>query len=140
PPKTPPAGFSGVLSRAQWKGVVEFARAADAKIVTSFAISPGTRDADGVWTPREASKFLGYTKSIRGKIAAAEFINEPTFAAMGGAPKGYDAAAYGRDFKVFRAFARRTVPDMLILGPGPVGETDGKWGVAYGNMPMLKTV
>ncbi len=140
PPKMPPAGFSGVLSRPQWKSVVEFARAVDAKIVTSFAISPGTRDALGVWTPKEASKFLEYTKSIGDTIAAAEFMNEPTFAAMGGAPKGYDAAAYGRDFKMFLAFARRTVPDMLILGPGSVGETDGKWGVAYGNMPMLKTV
>jgi hypothetical protein len=67
-------------------------------------------------------------------------MNEPTFAAMGVAPKGYDAAAYGGDFKVFRAFARRTAPDLLILGPGSVGETNGKWGVAYGNMPMLKTV
>ena len=66
-------------------------------------------------------------------------MNEPTFAAMGGAPKGYDAAAYGRDFKVFRAFAKQTVPDMVILGPGSVGETDGNWGLAYGSMPMLKT-
>jgi hypothetical protein len=139
PPKTPPNGFSGVLTRAQWKGVVEFARAVDAKVVTSFATSPGTRDADGVWTPAEAEKFLAYTKSVDGEIAAAEFMNEPTFAAMGGAPKGYDAAAYGRDFKVYRAFARRMAPDMLILGPGSVGETDGKWGVAYGNVPMLKT-
>jgi hypothetical protein len=140
PPKTPPAGFGGVLSRPQWKGVVEFARAVDAKIVTSFAISPGARDAGGAWTSKEASKFLEYTKSVGGKIAAAEFMNEPTLAAMGGAPKGYDAAAYGRDFKVFRAFARREAPDMLVLGPGSVGETDGKWGLAYGTMPVLKTV
>ncbi len=140
PPKAPPTGFGSALSRPQWKGVVEFARAVDAKIVTSFATSPGTRDAEGVWAPAEAGKFLAYTKCVGGKIAAAEFMNEPTFAAMGGAPKGYDAAAYGRDFKVFRAFARRTAPGLLILGPGSVGETDGKWGVAYGNMPMLKTV
>jgi hypothetical protein len=139
PPKGPPAGFSGVLSRVQWKGVVEFARAVDAAIVTSFATSAGTRDAAGVWTPKEASKLLAYTKAVGGKVAAAEFMNEPTFAAMGGAPKRYDAAAYGRDFKVFRAFARQTVPEMLILGPGSVGESDGKWGVAYGTMPMLKT-
>jgi hypothetical protein len=139
PPKAPPNGFSGVLTRAQWKGVVEFARAVDAKIVTSFAISPGTRDADGVWTSAEAGKFLAYTKSVGGEVSAAEFMNEPNFAAMGGAPKGYDAAAYGRDFKAFRAFARRSARGMLILGPGSVGETDGKWGIAYGNMPMLKT-
>ena len=138
-PKTPPAGFSGVLSRPQWKGVVEFARAVDAKIVTSFATSPGTRDTDGVWTPTQAGKLLAYTKFLGSTVAAAEFMNEPTFAAMGGAPKGYDAAAYGRDFKVFRAFVKQTAPDMLILGPGSVGETDGKWGLAYGSTPMLKT-
>jgi heparanase 1 len=138
-PRTPAKGFDGVLSRSQWKGVVEFARAADAKIVTSFATSPGTRDADGGWTPAEAGKLLAYTKSVGGTIAAAEFMNEPTFAAMGGAPKGYDAAAYGRDFLAFRAFARRAAPDMVILGPGSVGETDGKWGLVYGSVPMLKT-
>jgi hypothetical protein len=66
-------------------------------------------------------------------------MNEPTFAAMGGAPAGYDAAAYGRDFKVFRAFARQTAPGMLILGPGSVGETIGKHGVAYGSAAMLAT-
>ena len=45
-------------------------------------------------------------------------MNEPNLAAMGGAPAGYDAAAYGRDFKRFHAFARAAAPDMLILGPG----------------------
>jgi hypothetical protein len=44
-------------------------------------------------------------------------MNEPTLAAMGGAPTGYDTAAYGRDFKVFRAFAKQTVPTLFILGP-----------------------
>ena len=57
-PKTPPSGFDGVLTQAQWKGVVDFAKATDAKIVTSFATSPGVRDSSGVWTPIEASKFL----------------------------------------------------------------------------------
>jgi hypothetical protein len=49
-------------------------------------------------------------------------MNEPNLAAMGGAPAGYDAAAYGRDFKAFRSFAKQAAPDMLILGPGSVGE------------------
>ncbi len=121
-PKKPPTGFSGVLTRQQWKGVVDFAHAVNANIVTSFATSPGTRNAAGVWTPKEARKFLAYTKSIGGNIAAAEFMNEPTMAAMGGAPKGYDAADYGRDLAVFRPFIKKTVPHMLILGPGSVGE------------------
>jgi heparanase 1 len=100
-PKTPPKGFGGVLTRAQWKGVVDFARAVDAKLVTSFATSVGTRDAAGNWTPVQARQILDYTKSIGGSIAAAEYMNEPTYAEMGGAPKGYNAAAYGRDVHVF---------------------------------------
>jgi heparanase len=121
-PKTPPKGFNTVLTRQQWKGVVDFAHAVDAKIVTSFATSPGTRNAAGVWIPDQARQFLAYTKSIGGSIAAAEFMNEPTFAAMGGAPKGYNAAAYARDIAVFRPFIKETAPEIVFLGPGSVGE------------------
>ena len=122
-PSTPPAGFGGILTRAEWKGAIEFGKAVDAKLVTSFAISDGVRDAKGVWTAEQARKFVAFTKAAGGSIAAAEMFNEPSFASMGGAPKGYDAAAYGRDFKAFRAFAKEAVPDMVILGPGSVGET-----------------
>jgi len=121
-PSAPPKGYGSVLTRAEWKGVVDFAKAVHAQIVTSFAISAGTRDANGVWTPDEAQAFLDYTKSIGGSIAAAEFMNEPTFAAMGGAPRGYNAADYARDFAVFRTFIRTAAPRMIVLGPGGVGE------------------
>jgi heparanase 1 len=122
PPATPPKGFGGVLTRPQWKGVVDFSRAADARLVTSFATSPGTRDAQGLWTPKEARKLLAFTKAAGGSVAAAEYMNEPTYADMGGAPKGYDAAAYGRDIAVFRPFMKQSVPEMILLGPGGVGE------------------
>ena len=122
PPAAPPEGFGGVLTRQQWKGVVEFAQAVNAKLVTSFATSPGTRDASGVWTPIEARQLLDYTRTVGGRIAAAEFMNEPTLAAMGGAPKGYDAAAFARDIAVFRRFASQSAPDMIVLGPGGVAE------------------
>lgn len=121
-PAAPPAGFGGVLTRAQWKGVVDFARAANAQVVTSFAISPGVRDEAGTWTPAQAQALLAYTASVGGRIAAAEFFNEPNVAAMGGAPRGYDAAAYGRDFKIFAPFARKAAPGILLVGPGSVGE------------------
>jgi len=124
-PASPPDGFGGVLTREQWRGVIDFSRAADAKIVTSFAISPGARDTNGVWIPNEAQKLLAFTKTNGGSIAAAEFFNEPTMAIMGGAPKGYQAESYGRDFRVFRAFAKEAAPGMLILGPGSVGEAGG---------------
>jgi heparanase len=121
-PAAPPPGFGGVLTRAQWRGVVEFAKAADARLVTSFAISQGARDAQGTWTPTEARKLLAYTASIGGRVAAAEFFNEPNIPAMGGAPKGYDAAAYGRDVRVFLPAVRKAAPGLLVLGPGSVGE------------------
>jgi len=133
-PAAPPTGFGSVLTRKEWKGVVDFSHAVDAKIVTSFAVSGGVRNAEGVWTPDEAGKFLAYTKSVGGNIAAAEFFNEPTFATIGGAPKGYDAAAYGRDYLAFHSFAKTTAPGMVILGPGSVGET----GLASG-MRLVKT-
>ena len=118
----PPEGFKGVLTAGEWKGVVDFSKAANAALVTSFATSAGTRDSGGVWTPAEAEKVVAFTKSVGGQIAAAEFMNEPTFAEMGGAPKGYDAKAFAQDITVFRAFAKRSARGMLLLGPGGVGE------------------
>jgi heparanase len=49
-------------------------------------------------------------------------MNEPTLAEMGGAPKGYTAASYGRDLVIFRPFLRRTDAGIVLLGPGSVGE------------------
>jgi len=122
-PSTPPSGFSAVLSRERWKAVIDFAHAASAEIVTSMATSRGVRDAAGRWQSDQARRLFAYTRSVGGRIAAAEFMNEPTLAAMGGAPDGYDAAAYGRDFKAFAAFIRDSEPDVMVLGPGSIGET-----------------
>lgn len=122
-PAAPPAGFNSVLSRAQWGGVIDFARAANAEIVTSFAISPGSRDASGAWTPDQAQHLIEATRALGGRIAAAEFMNEPTLAASNGAPPGYDARAYGRDIKIFREWMQRTAPETLIVGPASAGDT-----------------
>lgn len=132
PPATAPVGFGGVLTRKEWKGVIDFVHAVNGKLVTSFATSVGARDAKGVWTPKEASDWLAYTKSVGGQIAAAEFMNEPTYAAMGGAPKGYNAADYGRDIAVFGPWLKRNSPDTIFLGPGSVGE--GPFAIAMGGM------
>jgi hypothetical protein len=123
-PSTPPAGFNGVLSRQQWRGVIDFSRAVGASIVTSFAVSPGTRDAAGIWTPNQASSLLAYTSAIGGRIVAAEFMNEPNVAATGVAAASDDATTYGRDFRIFRAFMKQRAPKIMILGPGMTGETD----------------
>jgi hypothetical protein len=117
-----PAGYENVLTRAEWKGVIDFCKVIDAKLVTSFAISGGVRDDDGNWTTAQIAPLVNYTKSIGGEIAAAELFNEPSHASYGGAPKGYDPSWYARDFKAFRTFVDSAVQNMKILGPGSAGE------------------
>ena len=120
--KEPPKGFKGVLTRAEWKGVVDFSHAVDAKIVTSVAVSAGVRDANGSWIPDQAKALFDYTRSVGGTIIAAEFMNEPTFPGPNGAPPGYDAEAFARDIKAFQPFLRKESPETIFLGPGSVGE------------------
>ena len=130
-----PAGFKTMLTRAEWKGVIDFARAANAQIVTSVAISDGTRNHESVWTPDQAKEFFAYTKRAGGVIAASEFMNEPTFPNPGGAPKDYDAAAFARDAKLFETFLRKESPKTVFLGPGGVGE-----GISLGPPGMKMTL
>ena len=135
----PPAGFNGILTHDQWKGVLDFAQATGSELVTSFATSVGTRDASGAWISEQAQRVLDYTASQHGKIAAAEFMNEPTFAMMGGAPKGYSAEQYGRDFHAFESFVRKQAPEMKIAGPGSVGETSHAGEALASNLPGFLT-
>jgi len=121
-PAKAPSGFGSVLTRKQWNGVIDFARATNAEIVTSFAISPGTRDANGRWSPEQARKLLAYTKSAGGSIAAAEFMNEPNLPRFGGAPEGYNSAAYARDLGIFKPFLKQNSPQTVLLGPGSTAE------------------
>jgi heparanase 1 len=140
PPKDPPAGYGGVLTRQQWLAAIDFSRAVDAPIVTSMPNGEGTRGPDGRWRPDQARTWLAFTKAHGGTVAATEYFNEPTLASMGGAPRGYNAAAFGRDFRVFDAFLRQEYPGTQLLAPGSVGETTGDWGVAqggYGSMQVL---
>jgi heparanase 1 len=131
-PANAPTGYNGVLTRKQWKGVIDFIHAVGGELVTSFVTSTGTRNAQGVWIPKGVSAWLGYTKSIGGRIAAAEFMNEPTYAAMGGAPKGYNAADYARDVAVFGPWLKQNSPGTIFLGPGSVSE--GPFAIAMGGM------
>jgi hypothetical protein len=122
-PMQPPSGYKSVLTRRQWNGVIDFSKAIDAPIVTSFAITSGTRDAKGLWTPDQARQILSATREAGGHIAAAEFMNEPDLPATGGAPDGYNAAAFAADFEVFHAFMKQAAPATMILGPGTGGRS-----------------
>ena len=122
PMKAAPKGFQNVLTRAEWKGVVDFAHAVHGDIVASVTTSEGVRDKDGVWTDTQAKAWFDYTKSIGGSIAAMEFMNEPTIMALSGAPDQYGAAEYGRDSKLFGTFLHKQSPATIYLGPSSTAE------------------
>ena len=135
PLATPPKGFDNVLTRAQWAGVVDFAKAVDGRLTTSFAVSTGARDAAGNWSADEARKLLRYTKALGGTIHSAELINEPNLGAVSGLPAGYAAADFARDIAAFNAFVKAEAPDLKTVGPGSTGET----GVTLFNSRGLST-
>src|SRR5579872_7166590 len=119
----PPAGYKTVLTRTQWNDVIDFSKAVDAPIVTSFAIGAGTRDSKGLWQPDQAQQIISATRAAGGRLAAVELMNEPDLPEIGGAPPGYNAAAFAADFHVFHAFMKQTAPDLIILGPGSGGRS-----------------
>lgn len=119
----PPEGYRQVLTRAQWTQVVAFSKAVNAPIVTSFAVSAGTRGADGVWKTDQAQRVADLTNEAGGSLYAAEFFNEANMpSAALGMPAHYNAGNYVAEFRIFRDWARKAVPAMKIIGPGGVGE------------------
>ncbi|MDD2243128.1 MAG: hypothetical protein VB024_02180 [Dysgonamonadaceae bacterium] len=119
-----PKGFVNVLTGKQWFGLLDFIKTTDGKLVTSFAVSDGVRDKNGVWTPVEAQKLIDFSKKNGLEIAAAELFNEPTMPQAGGAFSNtkYDANAYARDIAAFEVWQKKEAPYMLHVGPGTVGE------------------
>jgi len=117
-PQKAPAGFDTVLTRQQWRGVVDFVKAVDGKIITSVATSPGTRNARGEWQPDTAARLFSYTRSIGGSIAATEFANEPNMLWLTQPPAGYTGEAYRQDYARFAGWLRQSSPGTALLAPG----------------------
>lgn len=121
PAMSPPKGYQGVMTRSQWAGVVEFGKVVDAKILTSFAISPGAQRADGSWNSDGARQLFAYTKSIGGRIDSVELLNEPNVART-----PYDPDAFGRDHAALQLVIDEMSPDTLLVGPSSTGEAGFK--------------
>lgn len=121
PERPAPTGYQGVLTRAQWAGVVAFAKAVDARILTSFATSEGARDKDGAWNAEQARRLFAYTASLGGRIDAVELSNEPNVR-----QPSYDAGLFARDYQTLRGLVATASPGTKIVGPGSTGEAGFK--------------
>jgi hypothetical protein len=121
PAKAPPAGYQGVLTREQWAGVVDFGKAVEARILTSFATSEGARRADGSWNPEQARRLFAYTHSLGGRIDAVELMNEPNVSRTPYAPD-----VYARDHATLRSVVADVSSQTLIVGPSSTGEAGFK--------------
>ncbi|CAN7624919.1 hypothetical protein LJR219_004835 [Phenylobacterium sp. LjRoot219] len=116
-----PAGYQAVLTRSQWAGVVDFSKAVDAKILTSFAVSPGARAGDGTWNPEGARRLFAYTRALGWQIDAVELANEPNVARP-----AYGPAKYARDHVVLRELLAAESPSTKLVGPSSTGEAGFK--------------
>lgn len=121
PPMPPPPGYQGVLTRAQWAGVVEFGKEVDARILTSFATSQGARRPDGAWDPEGARRLFAYTRSLGGRIDAVELMNEPNVSRV-----PYEPQSYARDHDALRRLVAEVSPETIVAGPSSTGEAGFK--------------
>ncbi|GGC13485.1 hypothetical protein GCM10011494_35410 [Novosphingobium endophyticum] len=113
-----PEGYKVVLTRQRWKEALEFAKAVNTQVVTSFTISEGVRDASHAWTPRMAAPWMAYTRSIGHSLYAAELYNEPNAPEYPELPKGYSEAQFASDFATFSKTMAEVAPQTKLAGPG----------------------
>ena len=118
----PPKGFRQLLTRKQWRSVVAFSKAVNARILTSFPASAGARNADGSWNPEQAQRLLDLTREAGGEIYSAELFNEPTLPGFGAFPERYSSQDFARDFRIFRSWAAKAAPGLKLAGPGGTAE------------------
>ena len=121
----PPEGFGSVLTREQWRGVVQMSQDLGLDILLSFAICDGVRDANGVWQTDQARALFAATSHMGGRIAAVEFMNETSMGHLQGLSRSYGPADYARDFAAFKSLVEEVSPQTLIAGPSAVSERTG---------------
>ena len=113
-----PEGFASVLTREQWQGALDFAKAADADIMVSVANCEGThREGYTDWLPNEAKKLWDYTASQGMSIKYAEFMNEPNIRFGSTLPKEYGSKEFAADHDAFARWLKAEHPETELIGP-----------------------
>ncbi|MGT2932956.1 beta-glucuronidase [Streptococcus catagoni] len=116
-----PEGYLNILTKDQWKGVLDFVKAVNGKLKISMANCPGLHSADQPWHPQEAEKIFAFSKAYGVPIEAVEFANEPNMLEDTGFPAGYTAADYRRDQDLFFEWLDVNYPQCLKVGPSSTG-------------------
>lgn len=115
---TVPEGFETVLTREQWQGALDFAKAAGAKIMVSLANCRGVhKDGKGEWLPDQAKALWDYTASQGMTIDYAEFMNQPDIFAESMLPEGYTFDTFARDHDLFADWLKENHPETTLVGP-----------------------
>lgn len=119
-----PEGFQNVLTEVQWRGVLDFVKEMNAKLLISVANCAGIHGNDEPWNPSQAKLIFDYSRDYGVPIAAVEFTNEPNMLNYRGMPDGYSAEDYARDQDIFFRWVRENYPDTLIVGPCAIGDAN----------------
>lgn len=126
-----PAGYQSILTEKQWKGLLDFVKAVDAKLMVSVANCEGAHNPDGTWNSEQTKLLFDYSKAYGVPIDAAEFMNEPNAIALAHTPKGYTPADFGRDQDLFFSFIRENYPEVKLVGPCATGDYVRKGGSKF---------
>lgn len=116
-----PEGYQNILTEEQWKGVLDFVKEVDGKLLISVSNCEGLHSAKEEWHPEQAKLILDYSANYGVPVEAIEFTNEPNMLEHSGLPAGYTPSDYARDQDVFVRFIRENYPDILIVGPCTTG-------------------
>ena len=112
-----PDGFATVLTAEQWRGALDFAKAAGAKILVSLANCYGVhRDGKYEWTPDQAKLLWDFTEAYGMKIDYAEFMNQPDVSADSMLPEGYTMQDFCRDHDLFAKWLKENHPETTLVG------------------------
>lgn len=117
-----PEGFQNLLIEEQWKGVLDFVKAIDGKLLVSVANCPGIHSAEEPWNPEQTKLLFDYSRDYGVPIAAAEFTNEPNMMSLSGVPDGYTPDDFCRDHDLFCAYIRENYPETILVGPCTCGD------------------
>lgn len=112
-----PEGYDSVLTVDEWKGVLDFVKAVDGKLLISVTNCDGNHTANEPWNPDQAKALFDFSKNYGVPIAAAEFMNEPNMLSFSGAPQGYTEKDFARDQDLFFNFIKENYPETLTVGP-----------------------